>query len=530
MRLSRRRGRAIAAGVLGLTATAAVTTALAASTDVGPSSETEPYVLPVAQGVKITSLLTVSDDESASNGYEMSGIPDGLGALKDQGRDFRLFMNHEIPATLGAVRRHGEKGAYVSDLTIDRRTLEVEEGQDLVDPGVRFWNYVTQTYQGAPSPAGDNPRVPEDPANPAKDDFLAQLAAFGRWCSSSLTEPGQLYNKKTGRGYAGQIYFGNEEVGDEGRAFGVTTDGQAQQLPRLGLFSWENTLAGLNKGDTTYTMGQEDTAGGQLWVYIGQKKSRGNAFDRAGLTNGEDFVVDLDNEAVTNDAGFRSTFGKNNPARFDLGPEEKVDWDRNGATQNGEATAKGLTLNRIEDGAFDPRHPEDFYFVTTEGSPGTVPGTNPPVSRDGGGVWRLSYDDVERPWKGGTLTLLLDGTEAPFLNKPDNVGFDRKGHFLIQEDPGNNAQLARIVAYDVDTGKRGVLAEFDEFLFTTGAPGFITQDEESSGIIDASSVLNKKGTFLFDAQVHKANPDPALVEYGQLLTMRVRNWNKVFGG
>ena len=30
--------------------------------------------------MKITSLLTVSDAGSASNGYEMVGIPDGLGA------------------------------------------------------------------------------------------------------------------------------------------------------------------------------------------------------------------------------------------------------------------------------------------------------------------------------------------------------------------------------------------------------------------------------------------------------------------
>jgi secreted PhoX family phosphatase len=264
-------------------------------------------------------------------------------------------------------------------------------------------------------------------------------------------------------------------------------------------------------------------------VYVGQKKSKGNAFDRAGLTNGLDYVIDLDNEAVSSDAGFRSTYGKNNPARFDLGPEEEVGWDQNGAQQNIEAAQEGLTLNRIEDGAFDPRHPEDFYFVTTEGAPGTVPGTNPPVSRDGGGVWRISFDDAERPWKGGTLTLLLDGSEAPYLNKPDNVGMDRHGHFLIQEDPGNNAQLARIVAYDVDSGKRGVVAEFDEFKFAPGAPGLITTDEESSGIIDASKVMGK-GWFLFDAQVHKANPDPALVEYGQLLAMKVRKWNKVFGG
>ena len=33
-----------------------------------------------------------------------------------------------------------------------------------------------------------------------------------------------------------------------------------------------------------------------------------------------------------------------------------------------------------------------------------------------------------------------------------------------------------------------------------------TIDEESSGIIDAHEVLGK-GWFLFDAQIHKTNPD-----------------------
>lgn len=499
--------RRLALGAV-LSLTVAGTAFAATTTSTGPSTETEPYVLPVGDGVRITSLLTVSDDGAASNGYEMVGIPDGLGATEGpRGRDFTLFMNHELTAAQGAVRRHGQTGAFASELEIDARTLEVERGQDLVDPGVRYWNYVTHQYQGAPSPG--------------------QPAQFARWCSSYLTGDGQLHNRRTGRGYDGQIYFGNEENGDEARAFGVTTDGQAQQLPRLGLFSWENTVVGLGEGDVTYAQGQEDSAAGQLHVYAGRKLRRGNAFDRAGLTNGHQFVVDLQNEAVDSDAEFRAAYPKGNAAPFDLGSEEEVGWDQPGSAQNTEAAAKGLSLNRVEDGAFDPRHPEDFYFVTTEGSPGTVPGTNPAVPRDGGGLWRLSYDDAERPWEGGTLTLLLDGTEAPHLNKPDNVGFDRQGHLLIQEDPGNNAQLARIVAYDVKSGDRAVLAQFDENLFASGAPGFITQDEESSGIIDASKLLGA-GWFLFDAQVHKANPDLEKVEYGQLLAMRVRDWDQVF--
>lgn len=161
--------------------------------------------------------------------------------------------------------------------------------------------------------------------------------------------------------------------------------------------------------------------------------------------------------------------------------------------------------------------------MTTDGGKGGTPG---PTGRDGGGLWRLSYNDVDRPWEGGTLTLLLDGSESPYLYNPDNVGFDNGGHLLIQEDPGNNVHRATIVAYDVKSGDRAVLAQFDH-RFQAGDPSFITQDEESSGIIDASRVLGR-GTFLFDAQVHAAHPQADKVEYGQLLTLQV-NWGRVFG-
>jgi len=485
----------------------------AAGTGTGPSTTTDPYVAPVADGVKVTSLLTVKngiDAGQASNGFAMVGIPDGLGAFDGpKGHDFNLIMNQELRNTQGVARRHGVNGAFDSIWRIDSKTLEVEQGADLIGPTVRYWDYATHSY-----------------TNAATAPFTNQ---FARFCSGYLSAPGQLYNEKTDRGYDGQLYFANEENGDNGRDFGVTVDGQAQQLPRLGLLSWENSVVGLNKGDTTYLQGQEDgsATGSNLHVYIGQKQKSGNPLDRAGLTNGHRFVVDLDNEAVSNDVQFRATYGKDNPARFDLGPEEEVGWDQPGAAQSTESDAKGLGLNRIEDGAFDPRHPEDFYFVTTEGGNGGTPGS---TGRDGGGLWRLSYDDVERPWEGGTLTLLLDGSETgPPLWNPDNVGFDRKGHLLIQEDPGNNVHRATIVAYDTKTGDRAVLAQFDARFGDPAGSGFLTQDEESSGIIDASKFLGSN-TFLFDAQVHKAHPDADKVEHGQLMTLHVQSWKKAFGG
>ena len=62
----------------------------------------------------------------------------------------------------------------------------------------------------------------------------------------------------------------------------------------------------------------------------------------------------------------------------------------------------------------------------------------------------------------------------------------------------------------------------------SGSSGLITLDEESSGIIDAADIIGR-GWFVFDAQAHKASPNPASVELGQLLAMKVKSWRKVYG-
>lgn len=520
-----RRLRAIASStVAAVLATTLAGPASAASTGHGPSTTTDPYVLPVAADVSIRSLLTVGDAGSAANGYEMVGIPDGLGMTIEHGKVV-VYMNHELTDTQGIPRRHGQAGAFASRLVINPWSLAVTHGSDLVDPGVRFYDYPTDTYVMSGARFADS---------------AAQDATFGRWCSSTLSAPGLFWSDWKGVGYRGQIYFGNEEDGDNGRSFGVLTDGSAQALPRLGLFQWENTIPANNWGRTTLVMGQEDgpTDASQLWVYVGTKQNSGNPFDRAGLTNGTDFVIDAVNPLVTDDISWRATYPKGVSAKVLL---NEIPWDATGAAQNAMAKAEGLSLNRIEDGYWDPRHPNDFYFLTTEGGDKT---TTFPYTRDGGGLWRLSFKNIEQPDKGATLTLLLDGTEEigvgePKMNKPDNMAMDRHGNILIQEDPGGNAHLARIVAYRIKDGALGVVARFDESLFSGATP--LTLDEESSGIIDASSVWGR-GAFLFDAQVHTAaglplGVDPTTLEpntveeyvqRGQLLLMRIKDWDDVY--
>ena len=93
-------------------------------------------MVPVADGVSTKALLTVDDTESADNGYEMVGIPDGLGAAAIGGtRDFNLYMNQELRPRAGDRPPARPDGARSSrSYEIDPKTFAVEQGSDLIDP------------------------------------------------------------------------------------------------------------------------------------------------------------------------------------------------------------------------------------------------------------------------------------------------------------------------------------------------------------------------------------------------------------
>ena len=97
----------------------------------------------------------------------------------------------------------------------------------------------------------------------------------------------------------------------------------------------------------------------------------------------------------------------------------------------------------------------------------------------------------------------------------DNLTVANDGNILLQEDPGTNARLAKIWAYNVSTDKLTELAQHDPALFTgtVSGTGNITIDEESSGIVDITSFLTgvagydttKFSYFLSSDQIHKKN-------------------------
>ena len=497
------------------------------------------YMEPVASGVTLDVIATAGD---TIDGYLIGGVPDGTGVIPVNGK-LRILTNHEWSSTnpIAAARASTigmTTGSYVSEMHYDLKQKKIVAGKDFME-WIYWYDYQSEQWG----------LVPTAPAGAAAlDSYGTQNHSYliNRFCSSTLADAGEFYNQKTGAGYKGAVYLTGEEGGDESRGFAGNQDGEFVQIPGFGLAAWETFVNAPTTSNATVVMGNEDGAAtdSQLWMYVGSKTKTGEWYEKAGLANGKLYVMATD---VLNDNAFRAKYskGQSAPASFKV-----IDYQQNGKLQNDKARELGMTLARVEDGHFDPRNPNDYYFITTESNKdpkATEPNpATPTVSRDGGALWRLRFADVNNPTKGATLTMLLDGSEEPYLSKPDNIVVDDAGNVLIQEDPGNNAQVSRVVAYRISDGKIATVAKFkDAYFDSANTSTFITQDEESSGIIDVTNYFksgksDKAKYYLMVAQIHatpaKARPDldPSpvgianAVEGGQWYVMKINDWSSIY--
>jgi hypothetical protein len=138
---------AVAFGVL--TIGVAGWTASAANTP-GFKTEKRAYLVPVEPGVITDPIVSTGD---VVGGYQMSGIPDGLGAYKDSGT-VKLLMNHELGASFPATPPGVD--ARISKVTIDQKTHSVLDATyvfngNLVTEGFeRFCSATLEVVDGTP--------------------------------------------------------------------------------------------------------------------------------------------------------------------------------------------------------------------------------------------------------------------------------------------------------------------------------------------------------------------------------------------
>ncbi|MDF8334386.1 alkaline phosphatase PhoX [Novosphingobium cyanobacteriorum] len=442
----------------------------------GPSTSTNPYLLALEPNVKITSILTTGDALAGSTTGVFGGIPDGIGAFDNGDGTLTVVVNHELSSG-GAVRDHGGTGAYIDAIIVDKSTLAVVSGDDAMKT-TYLWNGTS---------------------------YVASATNFSRFCSGDLADKSAYLNTATGLGTDVRIYLTGEESGVEGRAIAtiMTGDhkGEAFELPALGNLSFENLTANPFAQDKTVIAATDDGTNGQVYIYVGDKQATGSDIEKAGLANGSLYGIKV--AGITDEANGTIAQGT-----FSL---EKIDnaASKTGAQIDADSEAQGVTsFLRPEDSAWDPQNPNVLYFQTTNSFSGP--------SR----LYKAVFTDIAHPELGGTIEAVLDGTEGQKMLDNLTVG---NGHAILQEDPGNQVYVSQVYDYNLATDFKQAVLQFDPALFTPGLPGFITQDEESSGVIDVTHLLGDADTraYLLDAQVHKATGNPATTEPGQLLVMTI---------
>ncbi|MEY3171423.1 MAG: putative phytase [Pseudomonadota bacterium] len=419
----------------------------------------------------ITSLINEETNANKTQ-YRLVASPDGIGVLNKNNDHLSIFVNHEISSDQGVIRSHGSKGAFVSEWTLDIGSKKITSGNDLIKK-VKLWDRDKNIFK------------------------VINNTPIHKLCSGDLPDQSAFFDTKTMKGFKGRFFLSGEEDRNGGRAFAHIVSGPEKgtsyELPYLGKSSWENLLAHPKSGEKTIVMGMDDNKDGQVYLYIGEKKSKGNPVERAGLMYGVLYGIKVISD------------------RFNLVELGDVS-QMSGSDIEQLGIEKNITqFKRPEDGAWDTLNKNVFYFATTDKIDG--------MSQ----IFQLTFDDINNPKQGGSIQSILNASEIG-AQMFDNITVSDNGKILINEDPGNHEHLASIWELDPLTKKATKLFSVKpEFFQDENHPNFLTMDEEHSGIVEITKHVThapwyKKNEryFLGTLQIHKKINDPELIELGEL--------------
>ncbi len=508
--------RSLSESKVTIAAVAIGTTALLASAAYVASgflTSIPPYALAIVPSYETLPLLSVADRVPRTGHpgeeYQMVGIPDGLGAKRNNDGTVTVYMNHELTyTTMSTPRLSGprNRGAFVSkvELACDGSVISADRAYETV--------FIDDTLVG---PAADETNT---------------TRGFGRFCSGTLAGWAEGFDRP--------IYFANEESGAPSVFDGLgglavaIFDGEAHALPGLGRFPWENSLVQRNFGARTVIMGMEDgpasqdpaAVNSQLYMYVGTKDYSPGAtvLERNGLVGGTLYVFRSYDPAKNSEVAFQngSILGEwvaiqNAGALTEAGLEAAAD------------AAGAMIFARPEDGAFNPRNRHNYMFVTTGGAAG---------ANTLGRIYSLDLNYLN-PTGFARLSVAVNADQIVAAGgdtalSPDNIGVSL-GYLMVQED-GTTESRAVMTSKGRDgsiwrfklSGFSGIQANSATRVVELNPPG---RDGvavgagvwETSGIIDATTLFGYD-SWLFDVQAHgpTAAPAPNTVEDGQLLLMR----------
>jgi hypothetical protein len=440
---------------------------LAAPAMAGPGTKTSkpPYLVPMAPGVQVDPILSAGDTVPTGQTppYQMSGIPDGLGAYaerrhrghgKHHGRasrhrrsTYNVLMNHELGITFPG--NPPGVNTRISLLRVDRRTNSVRSAR-----------YVFTGTEG-----------------------------FERFCSATLAwihgTPWYFTGEEAINGVAPAPPAGHDgsSIALNGRT------GDWVETEHFGHLQHENVVPTKLKKWFFLTTDDDFRPGQDAYLYAYMAKSF-----KAALSGDPDkgslYVWKADNGTSSSDIHKGQTL----TGRFVPIPQSE---NADSVALKNAATARGaFKFDRLEDAALYRRVKGRYYFADTGKAPRTERG-------------RIYQFDVSRrnPTR-ASLRVVLDGDAGDDFANPDNLD-TAPGKLVFQEDRESAFRdiYNRVLVYDLGSGTLQPVARVATP--STLRPG----TWESSGVINASDILGR-GWWLTDVQAHSTTapqPGPTLV-------------------
>ena len=261
-------------------------------------------------------------------------------------------------------------------------------------------------------------------------------------------------------------------------------------------------------------------------MYVGRKdRSRGaTVLERNGLVGGKLYVFAAKDPAVTSELQFQD--GTMAGTWVEIAGADQLD---EAGLEAASDAAGAMAFARPEDGAFNTRNDDQYFWVTTGGAAG---------ANTLGRVYSLDLDTRD-PVRDAKLTIEVNADAIIAAGgdvsiSPDNI--DVSDRYLMVQEDGTIESRAVMAAkgrdgsiwrYELD-GRSGIEPDSATRVVSVSPPG---RDGvpvgpgvwETSGIIDGAGLFGG-GSWLFDVQAHPptAAPAPNTVEDGQLLLLKRR--------
>ena len=272
--------RLIGLAVLGALAATLLAGAPSAAHSPGFKTAKPPYLVPMAPGAVVDPILSTGD---IVGGYQMTGIPDGLGAYKAGGNTLEVRMNHELGITFPGIPPGVD--TRISALTIDRKSHSVLGGHYAftgLEGFERFCSATLERIKGTPY------YLTGEEAIPAGHDgsSIVMNAETGQWQETPQFGHFEHENVVPLTGFKKMVLISTEDnfrVGVPSYLFAYIAD------------SWEDAVSGdpahgslyvwraLNPADTAFTMTKGDTVQGEF-VPISQAENANDVTLKAAAT------------------------------------------------------------------------------------------------------------------------------------------------------------------------------------------------------------------------------------------------------